>query len=132
MWRLDCGVNVSSTLCLLGSWSQEGHSGVCIGILGQVWYLIVSIPDLRTLTYFAFLEMLFTCLLQEKLLLMVSPRYFESDFVVLAMDEVVVSNWIFLFLMHKNSHFSALKAICHFFFTFVAYRDLGVLCSPFC
>ena len=29
--------------------------GVCyfpIGILGQVWYLIVSIPDLFTLTYF--------------------------------------------------------------------------------
>ena len=24
-----------------------------IGILGQVWYLIASIPDLRTLTYFA-------------------------------------------------------------------------------
>ena len=23
-----------------------------IGILGQVWYLIVSIPDLRTLTYY--------------------------------------------------------------------------------
>ena len=23
-----------------------------IGILGRVWYLIVSIPDLRTLTYF--------------------------------------------------------------------------------
>ena len=23
-----------------------------IGILGQVWYLIVSIPDLSTLTYF--------------------------------------------------------------------------------
>ena len=23
-----------------------------IGILGQVWYLIVSIPDLFTLTYF--------------------------------------------------------------------------------
>ena len=23
-----------------------------IGILGQVWYLIVSIPDLCTLTYF--------------------------------------------------------------------------------
>ena len=30
---------------------------------------------------FAFLEMLFTCLLQERLLLMVTPRYFESDFV---------------------------------------------------
>ena len=25
---------------------------VSIGILGQVWYLIVSIPDLCTLTYF--------------------------------------------------------------------------------
>ena len=25
-----------------------------IGILGQVWYLIVSIPDLCTLTYFSF------------------------------------------------------------------------------
>ena len=25
---------------------------VCIGILGQEWYLIVSIPDLCTLTYF--------------------------------------------------------------------------------
>ena len=25
-----------------------------IGILGQVWYLIVSIPDLCTLTYFYF------------------------------------------------------------------------------
>ena len=24
-----------------------------IGILGQVWYLIISIPDLCTLTYFA-------------------------------------------------------------------------------
>ena len=25
-------------------------------ILGQVWYLIVSIPDLYTLTYFVFIE----------------------------------------------------------------------------
>ena len=25
-----------------------------IGILGQVWYLIVSIPDLGTLTYFVY------------------------------------------------------------------------------
>ena len=25
-----------------------------IGIMGQVWYLIVSIPDLCTLTYFNF------------------------------------------------------------------------------
>ena len=32
--------------------------GVChfpIGILGQVWYLIVSIPDLCTLTYFTYI-----------------------------------------------------------------------------
>ena len=31
------------------------HACICyfpIGILGQVWYLIVSIPDLCTLTYF--------------------------------------------------------------------------------
>ena len=27
---------------------------VTIGILGQVWYLIVSIPDLCNLTYFQF------------------------------------------------------------------------------
>ena len=32
--------------CLLWVWSFP------IGILGQVWYLIVSIPDLCTLTYF--------------------------------------------------------------------------------
>ena len=28
-----------------------------IGILGQVWYLIVSIPDLCTLTYFALTDL---------------------------------------------------------------------------
>ena len=34
-----------------------------IGILGQVWYLIVSIPDLCTITYFAFivLRMSWSC-----------------------------------------------------------------------
>ena len=30
----------------------ENQSNFPIGILGQVWYLIVSIPDLCTLTYF--------------------------------------------------------------------------------
>ena len=30
----------------------EGFMGVPIGILGQVWYLIVSIPDLCPLSYF--------------------------------------------------------------------------------
>ena len=29
-----------------------------IGILGQVWYLIVSIPDLCTLTYFNFVSII--------------------------------------------------------------------------
>ena len=36
----------------LTSWLSFMVSNVCIGILGQVWYLIVSIPDLCTLTYF--------------------------------------------------------------------------------
>ena len=31
-----------------------------IGILGKVWYLMVSIPDLRTLTYFSFCSNLIT------------------------------------------------------------------------
>ena len=30
--------------------------GLGIGILGQVWYLIVSIPDRCTLTYFVYLR----------------------------------------------------------------------------
>ena len=39
----------------LGSrlWCLLGVFHFPIGILGQVWYLIVSIPDLCTLTYFA-------------------------------------------------------------------------------
>ena len=28
------------------------YFGVCLIILGKVWYLIVSFPDLCTLTYF--------------------------------------------------------------------------------
>ena len=43
---LVCGVH----LC-------DGHFP--IGILGQVWYLIVSIPDLCTLTYFFGIGFLF-------------------------------------------------------------------------
>ena len=35
----------------------------------------------KAIVEFAFLEMLLTCLLQERLLLMVTPRYFESVFV---------------------------------------------------
>ena len=36
----------------LTSWLSFVVSYFPIGILGQVWYLIVSIPDLFTLTYF--------------------------------------------------------------------------------
>ena len=39
----------------LTSWLSFVASTVChypIGILGQVWYFIVSIPDLCTLTYY--------------------------------------------------------------------------------
>ena len=41
-WLLFVVSNCDFVTCLPGS----------IGILGQVWYLIVSIPDLCTLTYF--------------------------------------------------------------------------------
>ena len=36
-------------ICAL--WSPAGKGHFPIGILGQVWYLIVSIPDLCTITY---------------------------------------------------------------------------------
>ena len=66
---LLCFCSVLCLLCLCARlficvlWSPAGKGlapwlsfcGVCcdfpIGILGQVWYLIVSIPDLCTLTY---------------------------------------------------------------------------------
>ena len=41
----------------LTSWLSFVVPSVChfpIGILGQVWYLIVSIPDLCNLTYFGY------------------------------------------------------------------------------
>ena len=34
--------------------THQMHSYQCFGILGQVWYLIVSIPDLCTITYFKY------------------------------------------------------------------------------
>ena len=42
--------------CPLGSrlWCLSVSLLLSIGILGQVWYLIVSIPDLCALTYFSF------------------------------------------------------------------------------
>ena len=47
---LDGGVWYSLFIKNLAHYSSHCHFP--IGILGQVWYLIVSIPDLCTLTYF--------------------------------------------------------------------------------
>ena len=41
----------------LTSWLSFVVCHFPIGILGQVWYLIVSIPDLCTLAYFVICEM---------------------------------------------------------------------------
>ena len=69
---LLCFCSVLCLLCLFARlficalWSTAGKGltfwlsfvvstvslSLSIGILGQVWYLIVSIPDFRTLTYF--------------------------------------------------------------------------------
>ena len=42
----------------LTSWLSVVASHFPIGILGQVWYLVVSISDLCTLTYFVCISLL--------------------------------------------------------------------------
>ena len=37
---------------MLGCWNSLISAATTFGVLGQVWYLIVSIPDLCTLIYF--------------------------------------------------------------------------------
>ena len=58
MCRIYCmNKNASIFLCLF--YFKYILCTVChfpIGILGQVWYLIISIPDLSTLTYFYILR----------------------------------------------------------------------------
>ena len=52
-----------------------------IGILGQVWYLIVSIPDLCTLTYFVNkgIELInLPCVFKAKSVISSIPTYFEN------------------------------------------------------
>ena len=40
-------------MCLVVTcWERADLLALVCGILGQVWYLIVSIPDICTLTYF--------------------------------------------------------------------------------
>ena len=55
------GLLVITVCCILYAFPREGNKRINqtafpIGILGQVWYLIVSIPDLCTLTYFQYLR----------------------------------------------------------------------------
>ena len=47
---LQYGIHLSKKFLCRRSMSRNGSNP--IGILGQVWYLIVSIPDLCTFTYF--------------------------------------------------------------------------------
>ena len=67
-------------MCLVVTWWERADllALVCgvlllvcyfpIGILGQVWYLIISIPDLCTLTYFYFkMEKFVECISNDKL-----------------------------------------------------------------
>ena len=48
LWS-PAGIGLTSWLLFVVSYCEFRHFP--IGILGQVWYLIVSIPDLCTLTY---------------------------------------------------------------------------------
>ena len=101
-----------------------------IGILGQVWYLIVSIPDLCNLTYF--LRNIFFLLTLLKL-----PFYFgtvcsltivfveitaDGHFQILCLSlciQLLVVNGVvwtkgpLLVVMWITSHLSTLKPICH-------------------
>ena len=67
-----------------------------IGILGQVWYLIVSIPDLCTLTYFAWLDIwsyILNCLCLEYL-----TNIFKSKFTVFILQPELM-----MFIFHKTT-----------------------------
>ena len=78
---------VCKSTCLGASRMQivKNEIYVCLGILGQVWYLIVLIPDLCTLTYFVksrykhcramFYCTAWTCLAQNMDLWLICPRY---------------------------------------------------------
>ena len=57
MFFLSCVYFAFVRVCLF---VPSGHL-LChfpVGILGQVWYLIVSIPDLCNLTFFKFCQMM--------------------------------------------------------------------------
>ena len=57
------------------------HIRELISVLLACWEADLMLRLKKAIVEFAFLEMLLTCLLQERLLLMVTPRYFDSVFV---------------------------------------------------
>ena len=60
---------------------RVGRTMVLQAVLFACWEPGLMLRLSKAMMEFAFLKILFICLLQERLLLMVTPRYFESDFV---------------------------------------------------
>ena len=76
-----------------GYWSKWNLLWVCyfpIGILGQVWYLIVSIPDLCTLTYFDPYQLF--SVLTHLFLDMLSQNFYESLYLYLKQITLLLSS----------------------------------------
>ena len=65
----------------VGAYSKLGLTNVFYAVLLACWEADLMLRLKKVKVEFAFLEMLLTYLLQERLLLMVSPRYFESVFI---------------------------------------------------
>ena len=94
---LLCFCSVLCLLCLCARlficalWSHAGKgltfwlsfvvSNFPIGILGQVWYLIVSTPDLCTLTYFPYerLAKIYTNLSGHMMMMTTMPIYGKTS-----------------------------------------------------
>ena len=76
---VTCWEGLTSWLSLLVSNCEFYH--FFIGILGKMWYLIVSIPDLCTLTYMDFSEPEFYGDLVFKLRMIVGSNNFSVQFI---------------------------------------------------
>ena len=99
------------------------------GILGQVWYLIVSIPDLCHLSYFTYLNLLFLCIR-----LIMSDLNCSSTFLVCSMSLKISTiiggatrglgiwgEWLFIFreLGSTGNYFHGFREQAH------SFGDLG-------
>ena len=90
-----------NVLCghLLGKgWPLGSRSGVLLwachfpfGILGQVWYLIVSIPDLCILTYFTLIDRCWSLLLCD----------LNTFYMILAQGQVQGNKRVFAMVHHR-------------------------------